>query len=500
MSDGLHLLLVEDDDDIALLIRKALEGAGHQVTRCRTAADALRHLKERPFDLALLDHYLPDMAGTDLLQALAREQIATPTLMVTAFGDVELATRVLQAGAQDYVVKDPALAFLSELPKRVSEAVTRHQLQEFNRLLVAALESAGDGVLISDPAGTILHVNAALEHISGYRRQELIGKHPRMFRVETEPPGLYDSMLQAIRSQRPHRAELLLRRKDGTPVEVAVSVSPIIDGGNRPSHFIGILRDISERKHLERQLIQAHKIQSVGTLASGVAHEFNNLLAGISGYASLGLEEPDVPEALQEFLENIVQLSERAANLTRQLLAFARKPLLARRPMPMDDLLRATADFVMQTLRTPVTLEIEAQPAGAPAPLVDADFGQLQQALVNLALNARDAQGEKATMTFRLRSARLEVQQPAFPEGVPPGDWLVLEVADPGAGMSPEVLNQALDPFFTTKEVGRGTGLGLPVVFGIVRGHQGFLTINSAPGKGTCVSLYLPRVTEGKPA
>jgi two-component system, cell cycle sensor histidine kinase and response regulator CckA len=496
MNDGLHLLLVEDDDDIALLIHKALEGAGHRVTRCRTGADALSQLKQGALDLALLDHYLPDMAGTDLLQALAREHIATPTLMVTAFGDVELATRVLQAGAQDYLVKDPALAFLGELPKRVREAVTRHRLQEFNRLLVAALESAGDGVLISDPAGTILHVNAALEKISGYTRQELIGEHPRKFRVDTEPPGSYDSMLQAVRSQRAQRGELRLRRKDGTPVEVAVSVSPIVAGGNAPSHFIGILRDISERKHLERQLIQAHKIQSVGTLASGVAHEFNNLLAGISGYASLGLEEPDVPETLQEFLNNIVQLSERAANLTRQLLAFARKPLLARRPMPMDELLRATADFVMQTIRTPVALEIEA-PGANPPPLVDADFGQLQQALVNLALNARDAQGEKATMIFRLRSARFEAQQPGFPEGVPPGDWVVLEVADPGSGMSPEVLSQALDPFFTTKEVGRGTGLGLPVVFGIVRGHQGVLTIDSAPGKGTCVSLYLPRALEG---
>lgn len=409
MNDGLHLLLVEDDDNIALLIRKALEGAGYRVSRCRAGAEALAQLKQQPFDLALLDHYLPDMAGTDLLQALSREQIATPTLMVTAFGDVELATRVLQAGAQDYVVKDPALAFLNELPKRVGEAVTRHRLQQFNRLLVAALESAGDGVVIADPAGTILHVNAALEKISGYTRQELIGQHPRMFRVETEPQGLYDAMLRDIRARVAHRGELRLRRKDGTPIEVAISVSPIVDRGNRPSHFIGILRDTSERKQLERQLIQAHKIQSVGTLASGVAHEFNNLLAGISGYASLGLEEPDVPGELQEFLENIVQLSERAANLTRQLLAFARKPLLARRPMPMEELLRATADFVMQTLRTPVTLEIEARPADAPPPLVDADFGQLQQALVNLALNARDAQGEKAIKTLRRKLGVLEL-------------------------------------------------------------------------------------------
>jgi PAS domain S-box-containing protein len=496
MTDGLHLLLVEDDDNIALLIHKALEGAGHRVTRTRTAADALAQLKNKPFDLALLDHYLPDMAGTDLLQALAREQVGTPTLMVTAFGDAELATRVLQAGAQDYVVKDPALAFLSELPKRVSEAVTRHRLQQFNRLLIEALESAGDGVLITDSAGTILHVNAALEKMSGYARQELLGQHPRLFRAETEPAGLYEGMLRAVRSGTGYRDELLLRRKDGTAVEVAVSVSPIKDSRGQATQFVGILRDIAERKQLERQLIQAHKIQSVGTLASGVAHEFNNLLAGISGYASLGLEDPEASGEVREFLENIVQLSERAASLTRQLLSFARKPLLARRPMPMDDLLRATADFVMQSIRTPVTLEIEERPADAPPLLVDADFGQLQQALVNLALNAKDAQAEKARMTFRLRSAMLTNPQPGFPEGVPPGDWVVLEVADPGCGMAPDVLNQSLDPFFTTKEVGRGTGLGLPVVFGIVRGHQGMLTIDSALGRGTCVSLYLPRATE----
>src|SRR5262245_22035448 len=156
MTESLRLFVVEDDDDIALLVRKSLERAGHHVTRCRTGADALTVLGHTRFDLVLLDQSLPDLLGAELLQALARENVSVPALMVTAHGSEHLATRVLRAGALDYVVKDPALAFLAELPQRVAESVTRHRLQQTNRLLVAALESAGDGVMVTDLQGTII--------------------------------------------------------------------------------------------------------------------------------------------------------------------------------------------------------------------------------------------------------------------------------------------------------------------------------------------------------
>src|SRR4029077_13400064 len=148
-------------------IRKGLERAGHHVTGCRTAADALIVLGHSSYHLVLLDQRLPDMSGLDLLQALSREGITTPVLMVTGYGDEQLATQVLRAGALDYVVKDPALTFLVELPKRVSESVTRHRLQDLNRLLIEALESARDGIMITDLQGTIMHVNGALEHMTG---------------------------------------------------------------------------------------------------------------------------------------------------------------------------------------------------------------------------------------------------------------------------------------------------------------------------------------------
>ena len=509
MTGKLNLFLIEDDDDVAFLMRKSLEKAGHRITRCRTGADALIVLGQSTFDLALLDQKLPDMAGVDLLSSLARENIAVPILMVTGYGDEELASRVLKAGALDYVVKDHSLGFLLDLPKRVVESVARHRLEQTNRLLIQALESARDGVMITDLQGTILHVNEALVHMTGYTREELLGRTPAILKSGTHPPEVYREMWRAILNRESWQGELTNRRKDGSYFEVSLTVSPMLDAHGRLTHFVGIERDVTAHKQLERQLRQAQKMHSVGTLAGGVAHEFNNLLAGINGYASLGLREPGADSAVREFFQSIVDLSERAALLTRQLLAFARKPALTRRPTAIPELVRNTAELVTRTMHQEVNLEIEETAPDGALLIVEADANQLQQALINLALNARDAvksremrypgaEGMAALdgVTFRVRSATPGAVQPAFPQSVPPGQYVLIEVEDRGSGMTPEVLNQSLDPFFTTKEVGQGTGLGLPVVFGIVQGHQGYLTIHSEIGRGTRISLYLPRLLQ----
>jgi PAS domain S-box-containing protein len=501
-TESLNLFVVEDDDDIALLVRKSLERAGHRVTRCRTGADALTVLGHAAFDLVLLDQKLPDLSGAELLQALARENIAVPALMVTAHGDEQLASQVLRAGALDYVVKDAELRFLAELPKRVVESVTQHRLRQSNRLLVAALESAGDGVMVTDLHGTILHVNRALEQLSGYGRDELIGKKPSLLKSGLHPPEVYRRLWETVLGRRVWEGELTNRRKDGGLVDVWLTVSPVLDAQGQLTHLTGILRDVSQRKHLERQLMQAQKMQGVGTLAAGVAHEFNNLLAGISGYAALALHEDGLVEPAAEFLRQVVTLSERAARLTRQLLIYARKPELTRKPTGLVDLVMATADLMRQTVGLEAALDL---PDGGEPLVVSGDGNQLQQALVNLGLNARDAVAADHSpptdrdITFRVRPRLLAEELKAFPQNVPPGDYVLIEVEDRGCGMAPEVLGQAIDPFFTTKEVGQGTGLGLPVVFGIVQGHQGHLTIDSAPGCGTRVGLYLPRLT-GAPA
>ena len=496
MSEALQLFLVEDEEDFAYLMRKSLERAGHQVTVCRTGADALIVLRQQPFSLVVLDERLPDMRGLDLLRTLNNEGNSTPVLMVTGFGDEQLATQVLRAGALDYIVKDNALTFLGDLPKRIQESLTRHRLQQTNRLLIEAIESTRDGIMITDLQGRLEHVNGALERMFGYARAELLGQTPRLLKSSAHPREFFENMWQTILARASWQGELINKRKDGTLLDTSLTISPILDSRGQLTHFVGIYRDISERRLMERQLFQAQKMQSVGTLAGGVAHEFNNLLAGIQGYAALGIREKDVNETVKEFLEYIVDLSERAANLTRQLLAFARKPALTRQPTAMEKLVTATAELVKSSLKIQVLVSI---PEPGNVPLVAlADANQLQQVLVNLALNARDAMEPSATepVEFRLTRQTLDGEMPAFPENVPSGDYVVLEVEDHGCGMSPEVLGQALDPFFTTKEVGQGTGLGLPVAFGIIHGHQGFMTIDTTIGQGTCARLYLPRLEE----
>jgi two-component system cell cycle sensor histidine kinase/response regulator CckA len=518
METALKLFLIEDDETVALLIRKRLEEAGHHVTRCRTGTDALTIiLGQSQFDLVLIDQELPDIKGLELVQKLTREAASIPVLMVTAHGDERLATKVLRAGALDYIAKDAELNFLSELPKRVAESVTRYRLEQMNQLLVQSLESARDGIMITDLQGVILKVNQALEKLTGFSRHELVGKTPDVFKTvaagdEASP------MWRTILARKSWQGELTNQRKDGTLYQTSVTISPIVDQQGRLTHFVAIERDVTEHKHLERQLLQAQKMQSIGTLAGGVAHEFNNLLAGINGYAYLGLRESDLTETLREFLQNIVDLSERAATLTRQLLAFARKPALSRRRLAVADLMRGTVELITRTLHKDVTSEMAARAGDGSPLLVEGDANQLQQAVVNLVLNARDAVVDReaalhaerqaagseptgpgaapAPITIRLRQAVLSCELLAFPQHVPPGDYVVAEVEDRGCGMPPQVLNQALDPFFTTKDVGQGTGLGLPMVFGIVQGHHGYLTIDSAVGRGTRVSIYLPRLVE----
>jgi two-component system cell cycle sensor histidine kinase/response regulator CckA len=523
MSNRFRLFLVEDEDDVAFVIRKTLERAGHEVTCCRTGADALIVLSQTTFDLVLLDQELPDMKGVALLRALQGENIPAPVLMVTGHGDQNLAATVLLDGALDYIVKDSSMGFLADLPDRVKGSVTRYRLEQTNQLLAQALASASDGIFITDLRGVIIKVNEALERLSGYGRDELVGQagfgEEALLRLTPAPHEGRDDFWKALLGRQSWQGESKAYRKDGSTFEASLTISPIVDPQGRLTHFVGILRDVTQKNLLERQLFQAQKMQSVGTLAGGVAHEFNNLLAGISGYASLALREPEVVPPVRDFLQKVVELSERAAGLTRQMLAFARKSPVLRNLLSVEVLLRDTAELVGRTTHQPVEVELAAPTRAAEEGTffqVEGDANQLQQALVNLVLNARDALAERSPpfsedrdacdpsgpadggespppIVLRLSREARDVPYPGFPQPVPPGDYVVIEVADAGPGMSPEVLQRALDPFFTTKEVGRGTGLGLPVVFGIVQGHHGYLILDSTPGEGTRVRIYLPR-------
>src|ERR1043165_5703376 len=217
MAESLRLFLVEDDHDVAYVTRRCLERAGHQVTVCHSGTDALIVLSHSQFDLVILDHLLDDMKGSDVLRCLHEQNIGTPVLMITAYGNEQLAAQVLREGALDYVVREPSGAYLTELPKRVAESVMRHRLQQTNNLYISALESARDGIVIADLQATVLHVNSAIERMFGYTRDELVGPNAAdMFRSDRQPPTLAQDTWKALLDRRSWQGELVNQRKDGT--------------------------------------------------------------------------------------------------------------------------------------------------------------------------------------------------------------------------------------------------------------------------------------------
>jgi two-component system, cell cycle sensor histidine kinase and response regulator CckA len=486
----LRIFLLLPDDAIHKSADAALAARGFERVWCRKASDALIVLSHGKFDLLICQAALPDMAGIDLLKELDAEGIDLPNILLVGPEDVHLERD--SSGSMREVVP-VSEGFASSLPDRAFDVVAKHQLQQANRIYIAALESARDGIMITDLQGAVVHVNRALESLTGFSRDELVGQPAQILCANEQNAELCSRMWLAVKQRASWQGELTDRRKDGATIDVSVTASPILDSHRRLTHCVVIERDITSRKVIESRLLQAQKVQSLGTLAGGVAHEFNNLLTGIMGYAGLALNHSEEPEERGDFLKEIMGLAERASELTKQMLAYARQSPMNRTFLSIANLIQASADLLERTLHQKVVIEC-ADDAG---PLrIDADANQMEQVLLNLILNSRDAISGAGAITVSAHKQDLPTTLAGFPDHVPPGAYVRLQVRDSGHGMSAEVLSRALDPFFTTKVVGKGTGLGLSVALGIIRNHHGFLTIESNIGQGTCVGIYLPRLQE----
>lgn len=488
--ESLRVFLLLPEGEIYESVCAALKDPGFDCVWCRSVSDALIVLTHRKFDLLISQAVLSTMSGLDLVSVLDKEGIELPSLMFLGPED----TRLPRASTGQVCEFLPLSEdFAAKLAERARSAVAKHRLEQANRVYIAALESARDGIMITDLQGVVLHVNRALESLTGFSRDEMIGRPSRILCTGDQSSELHARLWLAVKQRASWQGELTERRKDGSLIDVSLTVSPILDSRGRLTHCVAIERDITSRKVMENQLVQAQKMQSLGTLAGGVAHEFNNLLTGILGYAGLALDHAEDREQQKEFLGEIVSLAERAAGLTKQMLAYARKSPANRQPISVAKVVNQTAELVSRTLHLQLVLE-GVDEAGALH--IDADANQLEQVLVNLILNARDALPGGASATVAVHQEMLAAGGAGFPDKIPPGDYVVLEVRDKGHGMAPEVLSRAVDPFFTTRPVGKGTGMGLSVVLGIVHNHHGFLTIESKSGSGTTVRVYLPRLRD----
>ena len=356
--------------------------------------------------------------------------------------------------------------------------------------LSTAIEQAAEAVVITDAQGAIEYVNPAFERVTGYSRAEALGHNPRLLKSGVQSEAFYRELWATISSGRTWTGRVVNKKKDGTLYTEDTTISPIRDAGGAITSYVAVKRDVSATLVLEAQYLQAQKMEAVGRLAGGVAHDFNNVLSVILSYAELIASDLKPADPIRADVEEIKRAGLRAADLARQLLAFSRRQVLEMKVLNLNEILAGMEKMLARLLGADIALTM--LPASG-LWNVEADPGQVEQVLMNLAVNARDAMPQGGKLTIQTANVELGVDYASTHHEVRPGPYVEIVVSDTGAGMDRDTQAQIFEPFFTTKERGKGTGLGLATVFGIVRQSGGHIWVYSEPGVGTTFKVYFPK-------
>ena len=387
----------------------------------------------------------------------------------------------LYVGADCVPFDDESRALLLQMAAQMSYACDAYARKEEQRkadaglrLQAAALNAAADGIIITDAEGAVTWVNDAAVRLAGYRRDEVLG-HPVDSLVSDEQPRAFQDAWASIRAGRPWTGEFTIRRKDGSVYTAQATTTPVRDDAGIITHYISVGRDITKEKELQAQLLHSQKMEVVGRLAGSIAHDFNNLLGVINGTADLAAISLERGHPVRADLETIRQTGERAAALTRQLLAFSRKQVVVPQVLDLNRVIGELASLMQRLVGE--TISVIVRPL-ARQPLIVGDAGQMEQVVLNLVVNARDAMPGGGTITIMTRDA---------------GTGVTLSVADTGTGIDPAIRSRIFEPFFTTKDAPRGTGLGLSTVLGIVEANGGRIDVDSRAGFGATFTVTWPR-------
>jgi two-component system, cell cycle sensor histidine kinase and response regulator CckA len=374
--------------------------------------------------------------------------------------------------------------------RKAAEQALRDSEEKYRNIL----ETIADGYHEVDLSGNLTLVNDSLCDIIGSSREELLGMNYRELMDETNAQQVFDAYNEVYQSGSANTGfDLEIVRKDGAKRSISVSIALKRDVNQRASGFRGVFRDVTEHRRLEDQLQQAAKMEAIGRLAGGIAHDFNNLLTAVIGYSDLLLKETPKDDVQHERLLNIAHAANRAAALTKQLLAFSRKQVLEVSVLNVNDVIAGMTEMLRRLIGEDIEL---ATDCFSPLGHVRADPSQIEQILLNLVVNARDAMPHGGRLEIETANVLLDEDYSRTQADVEPGLYVMCAVSDSGVGMDSEIMTHIFDPFFTTKDTGVGTGLGLATVYGIVKQHQGHVVVESQPGHGSIFKVYLPLVQE----
>ena len=542
-----HILIVDDKEENLYYLQVLLAAHGHTVASARHGAEALVMARQNLPDLVVSDLLMPVMDGYTLLRHWKADPRlrGIPFIVYTAtYTEADDEKLALDLGADAFILKpaepEDFVARLDQVLSKVaaaagprtqdpsgdetallklySETLIRKleekslQLEQSNHTLEddiaerkaveASLreseqrfrllaENINEVFWLTDPAKTrMIYVSPAYERIWGRSCDDLY-RSPANW-LDAVYPEDRDRVAAASATQQhggDYAETYRIRRPDGTIRWIHDRAFPVRGPGGEILHMVGMAEDITERRQLEEQFRQAQKMEAIGQLAGGVAHDFNNILAAIMMQADIAGMVPGLPAEAVEYLDDIRAAAERAANLTRQLLAFSRRQVMQSRSLDLNEVVTSLGKMLERLLGEELRLQISLEPG----PLsLHADSGMLDQVLLNLVVNARDAMPDGGRIAIATSRKDVTADEAASIDGASAGRHICLRVTDSGTGIAPENLSRIFDPFFTTKETGKGTGLGLATVFGIVRQHGGWLTVDSEPGKGTTFQVMLP--------
>jgi len=495
------VLLVGSQEEDFFLIREILDrnrtDLPAELDHASSLDEAEAMLQRGNYGLVLFEHATGDAAATKLLSEFLLARGAMPFIMLTEHADEKAVAEIIQAGAYDCV--DKAQLNGANLVRTIRCALNLHSTQQKQQLaqdnlrkLSCAVEQSADIIFITNLEGIIEYVNPAFEALSGYSRDEVVGQTPAILNSGQQPPALYRELWETIRKGGTYRSILVNRKKNGGLYYVDESISPIKDDAGQTTHFVSNGRDLTERLRVEAQLLQAQKMDAVGRLAGGVAHDFNNLLTIITSYSELALDSVVPASATETQLQEILSAAHRAAELTRQLLAFSRQQPQALRVAELNPVI----EKIGKTLHRLIGEDIEMIfVPGKNLGRIRLDPVQIEQILMNLASNSRDAMPQGGRLTIETSDVQLDEHYAEHKKAlIPLGHYAVLTVTDTGSGIPADHLTHVFEPFYTTKPSGRGTGLGLATVYGIVKQNHGFIWVYSEPAMGTTFRIYLPCV------
>ena len=497
----LKVLLVGDKEEDFFLIREILQRSSNTLStdldHAHSLEEAREMLQQRPYGLILFEHETGDAEAVHFVADFLHAGVSIPFLLLTEDATENTVAEIIQGGTWSCVAKSPLDG--ATLVRTMRHTVELHSLQrehetteESLRKLSRAVEQSADAVIVTNRHGVIEYVNPSFEALSGYSHQDVCDQTPRILKSGEQGAEVYQKMWKTLLAGNVYRGIMANRKKNGELYYLEETICPVRDTHGEITHFISNGRDLTDRLRLEAQLLQSQKMDAIGNLAGGVAHDFNNLLTIITSYSELALDAAPPTSPLESKLKEILSAARRAAELTRQLLAFGRKQPQALRVVDINDVIANIAKTLPRLIGEDIEFTYSpSEHLGR----VRIDPIQVEQILMNLAANARDALPQGGHL--RIETSDAVLSEPYIDRkkiDVPAGRYALITVTDDGAGISSEDLPHIFEPFYTTKPSGKGTGLGLATVYGIVKQNKGLIWAYSEPDMGTVFKIYFPCV------